>query len=161
MTALKEVKKSDADKAGLSSLKKKWRGALDDGFTAIPNVIFRHQKELELTHLDVLIILHLSSFWWEATNLPHPAKSTLADSLNVLPRTVQRHIQKMEEQGYIRRIPQMANCDDNLPNKYDLSGLVKRCEVIAKNNVSVRANHKESHRNLITSPNFSKLKIVA
>ena len=170
VATLKEVKKSKAVElveSGLSALNKKWKHALDDGFTAIPNVIFKHQKELALTHLDVLIILHLSSFWWEANNFPHPAKSTIADSLNVLPRTVQGRIKKMEVQGYIRRIPRKAkpNKDgaesDNLSNKYDLSGLVKECERIAKNNVALRVKRQESDRKLITSPNSSKLKVVA
>lgn len=156
MAAAEAVKKDS-----LSSLEKKWKHALDDGFTALPNVIFKHQKELELTHLDILIILHLSSFWWEATNLPRPSKASIADALNVSARTVQRRIEEMEVKGYVRRIPQKAAVGDNLPNKYDLAGLVKKAAEIAQENVKQRAKRQEEDKQRITTPKVAKLKVVA
>lgn len=156
MVAMAEEEKTNS----ISSLNKKWGHALDDGYTAIPNVIFKHQKELELTHLDILIILHLSSFWWEASNLPRPSKANIADALNVLPRTVQRRIEKMEAKGYIKRIAQKASIGDNLPNKYDLKGLVDKSAVIAQENVKTRDKRKEEDKKRITSPKATKLKVV-
>ena len=45
-------------------LEAKWgKPLIANGFTAIPDAIFRNQKALKLKPLDVLILLHLASYW--------------------------------------------------------------------------------------------------
>lgn len=97
---------------------------LAHGFTGFPDVIFKYQKTLKLKPLDVLILLHLASYWREAGNHPWPAKATIADAIGVDPRTVQRAIVGMEKLGYVKRIMRKAGVGDNLSNKYDMRGLV-------------------------------------
>lgn len=97
---------------------------LSHGFTGFPDVIFKYQKALKLKPLDVLILLHLASYWREKSNFPWPAKATIAEAIGVDPRTVQRAIKGMEELGYVKRILRKADVGDNLTNKYDMRGLV-------------------------------------
>ena len=125
---------------GLAS---RWgKNLIDAGWTALPNVIFRNQKELGLKPLDVLILLHLASHWWMATEPPRPSKSTVAAAIDVNPRTVQRSIKKMEELGYIKRIVRKGTENNNLPNMYDLTGLVKSAKVheLAKDELDYRSS---------------------
>ena len=107
-------------------LEAKWgKTLIAAGFTALPDVIFQYQKALKLKPLDVLILLHLASYWWKPNENPWPSKGTIADAIDVDPRTVQRAIKKMEDLGYVKRIVRKAKAGDNLTNEYDLRGLVK------------------------------------
>lgn len=112
---------------GLAS---RWgKNLISAGWTALPNVIFLNQKELGLKPLDVLILLHLASYWRIASEPPRPSKTTVAVAIDVNPRTVQRSIKKMEELGYIKRIVRKGTENNNLPNEYDLTGLVRSAKV--------------------------------
>ncbi len=120
-------------------LEAKWgKTLIAAGFTAIPDVIFQSQKALQLKPLDVLILLHLASYWWTPSSNPWPAKGTIADAIDVDPRTVQRSIQKMEGLGYVKRIARRAKAGDNLSNEYDLHGLVKAAKKFAEAKIALR-----------------------
>lgn len=107
------------------ALNQKWGATvIAEGYTVLPNVILQNQKAMGLKHLDLLILMCLISHWWEKNDLPRPSKSSIARTLDVDPRTVQRSVAKMEEKGYIQRKERRAGVGDNLPNFYDLSGLV-------------------------------------
>lgn len=114
------------------ALHQKWGAAvIAEGYTVLPNVILQNQKALGLKHLDVLVLMCLLSHWWDKDDLPRPAKTSIAQTLDVDPRTVQRSIAKMEGQGYIQRRARRAGVGDNLPNYYDLSGLVASAQAQA------------------------------
>ena len=72
---------------------KKWgKTNMNAGWTAIPNALIVHQASLGLSPMDICIILQISRYWWDADNHPYPAKKTLADSIGVTPRTIQKRI---------------------------------------------------------------------
>lgn len=134
-------------------LEQKWgRSAIEAGFTALPDIVFRQQKALKLKHLDVLVLLHLASYWWKPTNNPWPAKNTLADALDVDPRTVQRSIKKMEDLGYVKRIPRISRYGDNLSNEYDLGGLVSTIKTLAEKELSLREERAEEDKQRRKTP---------
>ena len=115
------------------ALHQKWGAAvIAGGYTVLPNVILQNQKALDLKHLDVLVLMCLLSQWWDKDDLPRPAKTSIARTLDVDPRTVQRSIAKLEKQGYIERKERWATVGDNLPNFYDLSGLVAAAKTQAE-----------------------------
>lgn len=156
MSATTPKKKSEAAPAP-KVLEQKWgKAAIEAGFTALPDVVFRQQKTLRLKHLDVLILLHLASYWWKPQENPWPAKNTLAEALDVDPRTVQRSIKKMEDLGYLKRISRRAAQGDNLTNEYDLSGLVTVVGDLAKKELELReARAKEDKKRIITPTAFA------
>ena len=141
-------------------LEEKWGSPLlSEGFTVMPNIVFQHQKALKLKPLDVLILLHLIAYWWKANEPPRPAKGTIAMALNVDPRTVQRAVEKMEKLGYIKRIARKASAGDNLPNGYDLRGLVKAATKHAleqKNRKADRVKEDNARRSAPTAFNLIK-----
>jgi DNA-binding MarR family transcriptional regulator len=134
-------------------LEQKWgKTAMEAGFTVLPDVVFRRQKALKLKHLDILVLLHLASYWWNPKENPWPAKSTLADDLDVDPRTVQRSIKKMEDLGYIKRIERRAAHGDNLSNEYDLRGLVKAVTKLARDELDLREQRAAEDKSRRTTP---------
>lgn len=125
-------------------LESKWgKAQIESGYTAVPTVLLHAQQALKLKPLDVLIILHLASYWWKPADMPWPAKGTIAGAVGVDARTVQRSIKKMEDMGYIKRIERRARAGDNLSNQYDLSGLVKALKPLASEALKVRKDRAE------------------
>lgn len=134
-------------------LEAKWSKPLvAAGWTALPDVIFKYQKALQLKPLDVLIILHLASHWWKPHENPWPAKGTIADALNVAPRTVQRAIERMEKLKYIKRIYRKAAVGDNLTNEYDLRGLINIATTYAEEELAKKAKRAAEDKSKVTTP---------
>ncbi len=128
------AKKQDAAKQ-LRVNEKKWsKELMSTGWTAIPNIIVEHQKDLGLTPLDITILLHLSTYWWTAETMPHPSKTTIATAIGCTPRAVQRRIALMEGRGLIQRIERRekgAGTEGSKPNLYDFAGLIKAAKPFA------------------------------
>ena len=102
---------------------KKWsKPVIQAGFVIIPSVLFNNQKELDLTPLDLNILLQLASFWWLKKDLPMPTKQTLAERLGRDPSTIRRRIAALEGRGLIKRIERYRDHEQRA-NFYDLSGL--------------------------------------
>lgn len=114
-------------------LESKWgRTLISAGFTALPDVIFKNQQALKLKPLDIVILLHLASYWWKTDENPWPAKSTLAEAIGVDARTIQRSIKKMEDLGYVRRYERKSRSGDTLSNAYDLHGIIRATRGLAE-----------------------------
>lgn len=134
-------------------LEAKWgKKLIAAGFTALPDVIFQNQKSLKLKPLDVLILLHLASYWWKPHENPWPSKGKIAEAVDVDPRTVQRSIKKMEDLGYIKRIERKATAGDNLTNEYDLRGLTKVAELYAEEKLRLKAKRAAEDKSRRTTP---------
>lgn len=93
------------------------------GWTAIPNVIFQRQRALGLDSVDINILLQLAAYWWTPGNHPYPSKARIAGAIGIDPRTVQRHIARLESGGLIRRIPRRSAAGGSHTNQYDLTPL--------------------------------------
>jgi Helix-turn-helix domain len=145
--------KDGASSVTTKVLEEKWGNPLlSEGFTVMPNIIFQHQKALKLKPLDVLVLLHLVAYWWKADEPPRPAKGTIANALDVDPRTVQRAVEKMEKLGYIKRIARKASAGDNLPNSYDLRGLVKAATKHALDQKNKKASRLKEDKDMLSTP---------
>lgn len=114
---------------GLYASHEKWTSSLmEAGFTIVPNVFLQYQAKIfELEAIDLTIVIHLASFWWDVGNLPHPSKKTIASRMGVDPSTVRRRIKKMERMGLISR-----KYKTKAANEYDFSGLIRRATPLAK-----------------------------
>ena len=153
-TSTKTASTSSQD-AGASerALVAKWgKNLIAAGFTALPNVLFQYQKALQLKPLDVLIVLHLASYWWKPQENPWPSKGKIAQAIDVDPRTVQRSIKKMEDLGYIKRIFRKASIGDNLTNEYDLRGLIDAAEVHAQEQIALKVERAAADKRKRETP---------
>ena len=113
------------------SLHDKWGKTLDAGFVVIPAALLRYQTKLGIGDGELVVLMNLIMAWWRVSEFPFPRTSTLAMRMGVSARTVQRHIERLEEKGFIRRIWASARQDARQPAmRYDLKGTVERLKQI-------------------------------
>lgn len=129
----------------------KWgKTVAESGWTSFPNVIFERQQALQLTALDLNILLHLAGNWWNPGSNPYRTKKSLALAIGVHPRTIQKRIEEMERWGYIKRIYRKASVGDNLPNEFDLSGLIEKVRPFAEEKLEERKRREAERTAAIT-----------
>ena len=114
-----------ADTANLRTNEKKWsKPLMAAGWNVIPNIIIEKQGALGLDALDMNIILHLSHYWWQPDNVPHPSVGTIAKAIQVTPRTVQKRIAALEKLGFLRREERRFTQNGSVTNRYHFEGLI-------------------------------------
>ena len=129
----KPVKK---DAENLRTNEKKWSKTLmAAGWNVIPNILIEKQASLGLDALDMNIILHLSHYWWQPDNLPHPAVGTIAKAIGVTPRTVQKRITALQDLKLIKREERRYTKQGSVTNRYDFSGLIEAATPFAKEKI--------------------------
>ena len=119
------AKKQSDTASDLKTNEKKWSKTLmDAGWTALPSVIIENQKQLDLSPIDMNIILYLASKWWTPDGKPYPSKATIAAAMQLHPRTIQKHIAGLEAANYIKR-EERRTPSGSQTNIYHLDGLIE------------------------------------
>jgi predicted transcriptional regulator len=152
----------DKSKDALKTNEKKWgKNLMDSGWTAFPSLILEKQHALGLDPLDINIILHLATYWWESENKPHPSKKTIAETIGVHPRTIQRRIASLEAANLIEREYRTDKNKGNKSNAYSFDGLIKELAPFAAEKIEVNAVRRaESEiRRKSKKPKFSSVTI--
>jgi predicted transcriptional regulator len=104
-------------------VQEKWGTALEAGFLVIPTVLIHAQSKLGLDSIDLAVLLNLITHWWEKGAYPFVAPKTIAKRVGVDTRTIERHLKKLEDNGFIlRRRPRRTEEGIYIRN-YDLNPL--------------------------------------
>ena len=112
-------------RTALKASEKKWgHDVLRHGWCLLPSLLFRAQRKLNITALQMAVLLQILEHWWEAERAPYPSKETIAHRLDMSARQVQRHIAALEKAGYVRRRERKAVNRGQLSNFYEFDGLV-------------------------------------
>ena len=112
-------------KTALKASEKKWgHDVLRHGWCLLPSLLFRAQRKLNITALQMAVLLQILEHWWEAERAPYPSKETIAHRLNMSARQVQRHIAALEKAGHLLRRERKAVNRGQLSNFYEFDGLV-------------------------------------
>ena len=114
--------------------REKWGASLYAGFQIIPNVLFRCQKLLGLDPVEVVVLLNITTHWWEREDLPHPRPSVIAKRMNVSTRTVERHIVALQRKGFLRRLTPRKK-GGRMVRPFDLGGLVEKLKAVSTVNL--------------------------
>ena len=130
MNTIENVKKG--------KIQEKWGSALDAGFQVLPNILIRAQNQLGLDPVDLVVLLNLTSHWWEKEDLPFIAPSRIAKRMDVSTRTVERHLKRLEKKGFLRRCKPRRSEDGLYTRAYDLQPLVIALQNATKNAVLLR-----------------------
>lgn len=134
MTKNSAPTKTEAE--NLRTNEKKWsKPLMAAGWNVIPNIIIEKQEALGLDALDMNIILHLSHYWWQPDNVPHPSVATIAKAIGVTPRTVQKRIAALQELGFIRREERRFTQNGSVTNKYHFDGLIAAAKPYAEEKI--------------------------
>lgn len=149
------------ESAALRANEKKWgKTLMKAGWTAVPNIIFERQQALGLDAMDVNILLHLLSYWWEASNKPHPAVATIASAIGVDRRTIQRRIAAMERDGLIRREERRIKGKGSRTNIYHFDGLIEAAKPFAlEKNQEIARRLKEDNAR-VSRKGRGQLKVI-
>ena len=150
------------EKVTLKANEKKWgKINIDAGWTLVPNALLIHQATLGLTPMDLNIILQIAQYWWEPENHPYPSKGTLAASIGVTPRTIQKRIQEMEKAKFINRL-ERRDRKGSKSNIYQLTPLAKQLVPYSKDIVQERKKRKseDGKRPQLRGKPKPKLKVV-
>lgn len=132
----------------------KWGGdVMELGFCILPSLLFRAQRRLCLTPVQLAVLLQLADFWWDAARKPFPKKADLAERLGLSDRQVQRHIAGLEAAGFVRRIERTAPLRGKISNEYDLSGLVAKLKALEPEFREV-AEQTKARKQAVARPGF-------
>lgn len=129
-----KVDKERVGEKGAKQLQRKWGPELlGAGWVALPSIILERQDALGLDALDINIILHIAKHWFEAANLPHPSKGSIARAMSVTPRTVQKRISILHELGFLRRIERRGpkGTKGSQTSQFDFTGLIEKATPLA------------------------------
>lgn len=135
---------------------KKWgKAVVKLGFSIVPSLLLQAQKRLNITPVQMTILMHLADIWWNAEQNPFPSKATLSERIGLSERQIQRVIKELEEAGYVERIGRTAISKGKISNEYDLSGLVKRLKQIEPEFTALR-EEKRMRKRALTSRGLKK-----
>jgi DNA-binding transcriptional regulator YhcF (GntR family) len=112
---------------------------------ALPSIILERQDALGLDALDINIILHIAKHWFEAGNLPHPSKGSIAKAMQVTPRTVQKRIARLHDEGFLRRIERRGpkGSKGSQTSEFEFNGLVEKATPYAVEAVQQREKFRQ------------------
>ncbi|MGX2962144.1 helix-turn-helix domain-containing protein [Shewanella sp. FeAMO] len=111
-----------------NTLVHKWgRNALDAGWTVIPNKLLKKQTDLKLTNSELIMLIHIISFYHEHDSVIFPSIKTLSALTGQHERTTQRTINRLVNKGVLeKKIRALKVTDLGLTNLYDLTPLKKK-----------------------------------
>lgn len=136
-------KRTKPSRESLKRNESKWTPTLmEAGWTVLPSVILERQKALGLDAVDINILMHLVRHWWFAESLPHPAKKTIAECMNINESTVRRHIAGMEKAGFIKRQSRYDPTHGQMTNEYDFGGLIEEVKPYALEAIEERKQQR-------------------
>ncbi|MDP2248315.1 MAG: helix-turn-helix domain-containing protein, partial [Nitrosomonadales bacterium] len=109
-----------------------WGDVIKNGFVVIPTELLRNQKKLGLDSGELIVLLQLLMSWWEVEKLPYLQTSTIASRTGYSRRTVQRHIEALENKGFLKRIwGKTRSNNERAGASYDLRDTVARVNAVA------------------------------
>jgi DNA replication protein DnaD len=147
MTAQTPAKSDPAPTEQLKRIESRWTKPLTKaGWTALPNIILDKQATLGLKALDVNILLQIAKHWWKAETAPFPSVATIAESIGISVRAVQRRITKMEKEKLIERVMRFYPLGGQKSNAYTFNGLIARSTPFAEEALKAREKRKAGER---------------
>ncbi len=103
------------------------------GFQPVPDVLLFYQKELGLRSEDLNVLLQIFVHWYRADQMPFPRGTTIAKRMGVSPRSVQRSISRLRQEGFLGKT---RNPDGR--TAHDMKPLVAKLEPYAKRRIATR-----------------------
>lgn len=117
----------------VDSIPDRWGDAVSAGFIAVPNILVKAQTRLDLSPIDIVVILNIIMHWWHRDRRPSPRSTAIAKRSGLGHRTVQRSLRRLEDRGLVRRIRIAKD-----KTEYKLDGLVDALEFYARQDVWYR-----------------------
>jgi DNA-directed RNA polymerase subunit RPC12/RpoP len=122
---------------GSKALRGRWGGiVISRGWSAVPEVLLRHQGLLKLSATDLAVLLQLELHRRNAADVVWPGLRTVARRSGLGERTVRERIQGLEERGLIEVQNAERSGGGTTSNRYLANGLREALALIASNEVA-------------------------
>ncbi|OAV63733.1 hypothetical protein Barb4_04786 [Bacteroidales bacterium Barb4] len=142
------------------ALTKKWGDEIMAvGFTAVPDILLKRMAVLNISPMEMVVILQILSYWWSADQLPFPSKAKIAAAIGCHEKTVQQAITRLVKLGFIKRQERRREQDRNDSNVYDFAPLIAILKPEAIKEAEEQAAHREKKLQRMKPP--VKRKLVA
>ncbi len=128
---------------------------MSHGFTGIPNIMVRAQARLGLNPTQFNILIQLLSYYMDPDRPPFPPKRDLLKRMSISESTLKKHVQELEQAGFIRREQQVTSAGDFGSNIYHLKGLIKKLQKLVPDFDQER-EEREKGRRRTEQPNARK-----
>lgn len=143
-TRINESAASPPETAGQVTLRapeRKWGPALASGFQILPDTIIRHYARERLTEVDLVVLLNLLMVWWTAEQMPFPRVATIANRMQMSPRTVQRSLTHMRSRGLLSW--EIIAVRGRKRRRYNLAPLVERAKEWAAEDLALQSQRPQ------------------
>lgn len=117
----------------VDSIAERWGPAVDAGFVAVPNALFRAQDKLGLSPTDLVVLCNILMHWWHRDRSPTPRSTAIAKRSGIGHRTVQRSLRRLEKLGLVERVRVAKD-----KTEYKLDGLRDQLAYQARSDVWYR-----------------------
>lgn len=120
--------KSNRAKSDISYLDKKWsEKILDQGWTAVPNLLIQNLKALDLSASEFTVLIAIESHRWTHYDRAFPSVNRLAAITGLSARTITRCTSSMVEKGCLLKI-----VSEYGSIVYDMKPLIKKLDKLNK-----------------------------
>lgn len=119
------------------ALQKKWGATIiGAGYTAVPDILLRRMGALGLKPMEMIVLLQILTYWWEADNKPYPSKKAIASAIGCSEKAVQKTITRLQKLAFVARIERRRDADRSQTNIYDFAPLIQMLEPHAHEEVA-------------------------
>jgi predicted transcriptional regulator len=92
------------------------------GWTPVVDYFLDHYRELGITNLEAIFLVHLIRFKW-TTQMPFPGFKRLAKKMGISATAARGHARRLEKKGLLKRMERVGST-----NRFDLTGLFQGLE---------------------------------
>ncbi len=92
------------------------------GWTPVVDYFLDHYRELGITNLEAIFLVHLIRFKW-TTQMPFPGFKRIAKKMGISATAARGHARRLEKKGVLKRMERIGTT-----NRFDLTGLFQGLE---------------------------------
>ncbi len=92
------------------------------GWTPVVDYFLDHYRELGITNLEAMFVVHLIRFKW-TSQMPFPGFKRIAKKMGISATATRGHAKRLEKKGLLKRVGRVGST-----NRFDLTGLFQGLE---------------------------------
>jgi hypothetical protein len=104
---------------------------LEDGHTAVPNLVLNHYAKLGISPAEMMFTIHIWQYWWTEKQ-PYPSLQAVADKMQVSRRQVRNYAQSLKEKQLLEVHERYAPGLGQTTSEYDFTRFFQRILELAK-----------------------------
>src|SRR5215218_5952626 len=98
---------------------------LEDGHTAVPNLVLNNYAKLGITPAEMMLTIHIWQYWWTEKQ-PYPSLQAVADKMQVSRRQVRNYVQGLKEKRLLEVHERYAPGLGQTTSEYDFTQFFQR-----------------------------------